>query len=128
MLDLSSSHHRLATMLSTAADITPHFQERILHALSVLEKSLPRDSILPSLPAAETLDVTDIPRFCGLLTDWELEITERYDATALVEKLATRKITAIALLHAFRKRASIAHQLVCLFLVYHWKHGVCLLD
>lgn len=99
-------------MLSTAADITPHFQERIKHTLTVLEQSLPRDSILPALPRADILDVADIPRSCGLLTEWELEVTERYDATELVEQLATRKITAVALLHAFRKRASIAHQLV----------------
>ncbi|KAL1911100.1 hypothetical protein Sste5344_002898 [Sporothrix stenoceras] len=98
-------------MLSTAADITPHFQERIKHALTVLEQSLPRDSILPVLPKTDVLDVTDIPRACGLLSDWELEITEQYDATELVKQLAARKITAVALLHAFRKRASIAHQL-----------------
>ncbi|ERS96176.1 amidase [Sporothrix schenckii 1099-18] len=98
-------------MLPTAADIKPHYQQRIKHALSILEQSLPRDSILPELPAVDTLDVTDVPRTCGLLTDWEIEVTERYDATALVDLLATRKITAVALLHAFRKRASIAHQL-----------------
>ena len=99
-------------MLSTASDITPYHRERIQHALSVRDQSLPQDSILSPAPPDEPLDVTGVPRSCGLLSEREIDITENYDATALVHLLSTRKITSVALLNAFRKRASIAHQLV----------------
>lgn len=99
-------------MLSTAENITPHFKERIEYALSVRDRSLPEDSILSPPPPAELLDVTGVPRSCGLLSQWELDITENHDATALVKLLVSQKITAVALIEAFRKRASIAHQLV----------------
>ncbi|KAL4787417.1 amidase [Aspergillus varians] len=90
--------------------ISPPFQEQIKAALSIRDNSLPASSILPTPPPTDLLDVTDIPRSCGLLSEWELEVTE-YDATALVDGLAAQKYTAVDLLNAFRKRASIAHQL-----------------
>ncbi|EPE08416.1 general amidase [Ophiostoma piceae UAMH 11346] len=74
------------------------------------------DSVPPSLYIPQSfvdnppLDVTGIPRACGLLTDAELDITENYDAVALVEAMRTRKLTAEAVATAFAKRAIIAHQ------------------
>ncbi|KAF2174323.1 amidase signature enzyme, partial [Zopfia rhizophila CBS 207.26] len=59
------------------------------------------------------LDVTDIPRKCGILTPEELEITENYDAVGLAAAIAIRKYTAIAVTTAFCKRAIIAHQVSC---------------
>lgn len=55
--------------------------------------------------------VLAIPRMCGLLTERELEITELYDATALLEKLALREFTSVEVTTAFAKRAAIAQQL-----------------
>ncbi|KAL1873123.1 hypothetical protein VTK73DRAFT_1084 [Phialemonium thermophilum] len=98
-------------MLSCTPTIKPQFQKGVQDALLIRDQSLPPDSILSPPPPAELLDVTGIPRSCGLLTDWELEITEKYDATALVQGLAAQKFTAVAVLNAFRKRASIAQQL-----------------
>ncbi|KAH6954170.1 hypothetical protein DER45DRAFT_615501 [Fusarium avenaceum] len=40
-----------------------------------------------------------------------LEATDNYDATALLQGLAAQKLTAVSVLHAFRKRPSIAQQL-----------------
>lgn len=56
--------------------------------------------------------VLDIPRKCGLLTTKELEITEKYDATALLAKLASKELSSYEVTEAFSKRAVIADQLV----------------
>ena len=57
------------------------------------------------------LDVTGIPRECGILTPDEVTITEAYDATALLAKLAAAEYSALAVATAFCKRAAIAQQL-----------------
>ncbi|GME48661.1 Amidase [Neofusicoccum parvum] len=59
------------------------------------------------------LDVTNIPRECGILTDEELEITENYDAVGLANAIATRKYSSVTVATAFCKRAIIAHQVSC---------------
>ncbi|KAL4954404.1 amidase signature domain-containing protein [Aspergillus filifer] len=71
------------------------------------------------LPAKYTKDVSEtstasvlhVPRECGLLSPTELEITENYDAAALVEAIAAAKYTAEEVAVAFCKRAGIAQQL-----------------
>ncbi|EJU00958.1 amidase [Dacryopinax primogenitus] len=65
------------------------------------------ESILDNLP----VDVTEIPKTCGLLTHHELAITE-LDATDLRDKLAQGKLTAVETVTAYGRRAAIAHQLV----------------
>lgn len=69
-------------------------------------------TILETINAKSTIDVRDVPRSCGLLTDKEVEITEHYDAVGLIEKLASRHFTALEVATAFCKRAAVAHQLV----------------
>jgi amidase len=59
-----------------------------------------------------TWNVLQVPRECGLLSDRELNITEKYDAVALVEALAAGAFTAEEVAVAFCKRAAIAQQLV----------------
>jgi amidase len=61
---------------------------------------------------ASTLSVLDVPRTCGLLTEQELAITQKYDATALVELMATGKLRSVDVVGAFCKRAAIAQQCV----------------
>ncbi|KAF2237180.1 amidase [Viridothelium virens] len=56
-------------------------------------------------------NVLAIPRESGLLTARELELTETYDATDLVQKLASGEVRAEELTIAFCKRAAIAQQL-----------------
>jgi amidase len=70
---------------------------------------------LPSsmIPKSEdAVSVMEIPRKCGLLSEAELDITEKYDAVALVEKLASKQVSATNVIAAFSKRAAIAQQLV----------------
>lgn len=99
-------------MLSTAVNVIPRFRDNIKTAIEIRDQSLPADSILSSLPPTNLVDVTGVPRACGLLSEWELHITEDYDAVDLVGLLKAQKVTSLALVKAFRKRASIAQQLV----------------
>lgn len=55
-------------------------------------------------------NVTRIPQECGLLSPEELDITEKYDATALAALIKEKKLTSVAVTTAFAKRAIIAHQ------------------
>jgi amidase len=57
-------------------------------------------------------NVMDVPLTCGLLSETESKITSDYDATALLEKLKARVLSAEQVTVAFCKRAAIAHQLV----------------
>ena len=59
------------------------------------------------ISAFDVLDQTNI------LTKREREITENYDATALLGQLASGAISSLEVTTAFCKRAAIAHQLVC---------------
>lgn len=56
--------------------------------------------------------ITDFPRQCGILTQLELEITENFDATALLERIASGQLSSLVVTMAFCKRAAIAQQLV----------------
>ena len=91
----------------------PESQDSIRLAISLRDGSLDK-SVLFSLSQITSLpqDVTSVPRSSDLLTDAELQLTEEYDATALWEMLAAKKVTAVELLSAFRKRATIAQQCV----------------
>ncbi|OCK76456.1 amidase [Lepidopterella palustris CBS 459.81] len=53
----------------------------------------------------------DFPCKCGLLSRQELSITEDYDATALAQEIANRRLKTVDVVRAFCKRAAIAHQL-----------------
>lgn len=54
----------------------------------------------------------DVPRRSGILTERELQITEDYDVSTLLQKLATGAFTAAEVTLAFSKRAAIAQQMV----------------
>ncbi|KAF7158153.1 hypothetical protein CNMCM5623_002819 [Aspergillus felis] len=56
-------------------------------------------------------NVLDIPKKCGILSARELDITENYDATDLLQKLASKELSALEVTTAFCKRAAIAQQL-----------------
>ncbi|KAI7199926.1 amidase, partial [Hortaea werneckii] len=56
-------------------------------------------------------NLLNVPRECGLLSDQELDITENYDASALVVGMSSGKLKAVDVTTAFCKRAAIAHQL-----------------
>ena len=57
--------------------------------------------------------VLNVPRQCGLLSPKQLEITENYDASALLQKIHARELTSYEVTEAFCIRAAIAQQVVC---------------
>jgi len=80
------------------------------------------DSIVKSLayPLEEKpnrLIELDIPRKSGLLSEKELAITEQNTVAELLAKLASGELTSLEVTTAFCKRAAIAQQLVCAFLL-----------
>lgn len=82
------------------------------------EWRLPK-SLTAQYTETSTLSVIDVPRTCALLTLTELEITEQYDASTLVQMMSTGKLTSTAVVTAFCKRAAIAHQCTnCLTEIY----------
>ena len=66
---------------------------------------IPKEWLILSenLPGSDVLDVTDIPRTCGVLTPKELHITEAYDARSLAAVICNRKLTAVEVTTAFCK-------------------------
>lgn len=54
----------------------------------------------------------DIPRRSGIFDEIELDITESYTVSELLEKLASGIFTAVQVVTAFSKRAALAQQLV----------------
>ncbi|KAH0601813.1 hypothetical protein MHUMG1_00692 [Metarhizium humberi] len=76
--------------------------------------AVPEELLLPSNTIQNPpKSVTGIPHECGLLSEAELDITENYDATALAEAISSKRLTSVAVITAFAKRAMIAHQLTC---------------
>lgn len=78
---------------------------------------IPKDWLLPSSLTATfhenaSISVLDVPRTCGILTPKELEITELYDATQLVQLLSSGALRSVDVVTAFCKRAAIAQQCV----------------
>ncbi|KAI7265739.1 amidase [Hortaea werneckii] len=65
----------------------------------------------PHIPHESRTNLLSVPRECGLLAEQDFNITENYDAPALVAALASGKLKAVDVATAFCKRAAIAHQL-----------------
>ncbi|RDW92240.1 hypothetical protein BP5796_01634 [Coleophoma crateriformis] len=64
-----------------------------------------------AMPAPETVDLRPVATSCGILSAKELEITGDYDATALLEKIASGAYTALEVVTAYCKRAAVGQQL-----------------
>jgi amidase len=69
-------------------------------------------SLTSQYTETSTLNVLDVPRSCGLMTEQELSITEDHDATALIQLMSTGKLKSIDVVTAICKRAAIAQQCV----------------
>ncbi|PYH99430.1 alpha-glucosidase [Aspergillus ellipticus CBS 707.79] len=70
----------------------------------------PADSVT-NVSSYESVNVTDIPRTCGLLSPNELRITEEYDVRSLLTEIHSKRLTSEEVVRAFCKRAAIAQQL-----------------
>lgn len=76
---------------------------------------IPKDWLLPIEQASQCIErnpisVLDVPRTSGILTQEELDITEKYDATDLVALMAKGDLSSVEVVTAFCKRAAIAQQ------------------
>ncbi|SMR45226.1 unnamed protein product [Zymoseptoria tritici ST99CH_3D1] len=96
------------------------FEAKRQAIISEVAAKIPPELILPSEPIVNPpLDVTGIPRDCGLLTSDEIDITENYGLVDLVQAIASKRLTSVAVVSAFCKRAITAHQLTfCLTDLY----------
>jgi amidase len=89
---------------------TPDFEEKRTKLLEAFAAKVPDELRLPlEVIQNPPRDVSMIPTTCGILSPEEITITEIYDAVGLVEAIASRKYTAVAVAQAFCKRSIIAH-------------------
>ncbi len=109
------------TFISTSAQ---DWQSKAAEKRANCQKAIPeawtlQQSLLNTLPHRSGFSTTkvnlitsDVPRASGILTERELDITESYAVSELLESLATGKFTSSEVTLAFCKRAAIAQQLV----------------
>jgi amidase len=67
------------------------------------DSRIPKQWRLQIPPADDVVNVLDIPRTCGILTPHEIDITENYDATALAQAIASKKLKCVDVTRAFCK-------------------------
>jgi amidase len=108
-----SEHHFHMEPVLPIAD----WQELAKSKKESVAAKIPKDWLLPSTLTSQynetsTLNVLDVPRTCGLLTEQELAITEDHDATALVQLMSKGELKSVDVVTAFCKRAAIAQQCV----------------
>jgi amidase len=75
---------------------------------------IPPEYRLPASFKISGDNVLQVPQTCGLMSEQELHITEKYDATALAQEIATGRLKSVPVVQAFCKRAAIVHQVVLL--------------
>lgn len=76
----------------------------------VQAESIPTEWIIPT-PPEDQLNVMNVPRQCGLLTDLEMDITETVDVQTILDKLCRAEWSSVQVTTAFYKRAIVAQQL-----------------
>ena len=74
-------------------------------------ESIPKEWLI-RLPSEDRLDVTGVPRGCGILTTKELAITELDDVETLLQNLTSGKWSSFEVTMAYCKRAIVAQQVV----------------
>ncbi|KAL4879711.1 amidase signature domain-containing protein [Aspergillus karnatakaensis] len=81
------------------------------------DSKIPQSHLLPPHLAKRAAEGTLLPSSpevleCGILTDLDIEITSINDAAVLRDRIAERTYTAVDVLTAYTKRASIAQQTI----------------
>lgn len=95
------------------------------------EQKIPRDWLLSADQLAlaqenpNVLEI-DLPRRSGLLSEVELDLTENYTASQLLNKLASGQVSSSVVTTAFCKRAAIAQQVVSTIYSRENKKGIIL--
>ena len=82
-----------------------------------LSQKIPSTWLLPTsltspITSTSITSVLSVPRNSGLLSEYELDLTENYDATGLVDMMSSGKVKSVDVVGAFCKRAAIAQQCV----------------
>ncbi|KAI8995598.1 general amidase [Trametes punicea] len=98
-------------VMQSNAAIAARWQGQVSEKKKRQQALIPPEWVISSIPD-NRLNVLDVPKTCGLLTDRELEITETSDISVLLKKLANAEWSAVEVTTAFSKRAVIAHQTV----------------
>ncbi|KAH7553089.1 hypothetical protein BM1_08062 [Bipolaris maydis] len=114
---------------TTTATTTSSWESAVAAKQQSCRDKLPKEWLLPSsiLQTLQTpledhpnrVNDMDIPRKSGILTEKELDITEKYNVAQLLSKLKSGEFSALDVTLAFSKRAAIAQQLLsCLTETY----------
>ncbi|KAH7009502.1 amidase signature domain-containing protein [Ilyonectria destructans] len=96
---------------------TPDWQELIREKRAFRESQIPAEWRLDKKVTSQAhrdnpISAFDLLHQTNLLTQQEREITGKYDATALLRKLASGTLSSLEVTTAFCKRAAIAQQLI----------------
>lgn len=97
-----------APYISIAAAKQAHLQSRIPPEWTLPASAIPTGMLTPaeSLPHAAQygrVSVMDVPQTCGLLSSHELEITEKWSAKDLLERIRGGEVTSEVVVRAFCK-------------------------
>ena len=88
------------------------WQDKAKSARDYRDASLKKvDPPLGALPEPLPLSSQELPKL--LLTPREYELTQNYDALALLEMLRAKKVSSEDLVRAFLRRAAVAQYAVC---------------
>ncbi|KAL4870731.1 amidase signature domain-containing protein [Aspergillus spectabilis] len=95
----------------------PNWQSAAAQKRQTRDSSIPIAHLLPPHLATRVSEGTLLPSDpevleCGILTPLDIEITSINDASILRTKIASREYSAVAVLEAYCKRASIAQQTI----------------
>ncbi|KIK68785.1 hypothetical protein GYMLUDRAFT_1009097 [Collybiopsis luxurians FD-317 M1] len=71
--------------------------------------SVPKEWLIDAI-SEDQMNVMNVPKDCGLLSDRELEITETVDVEIILERLASGQWSSVEVTTAFYKRAIVAQQ------------------
>ncbi|CAL5873664.1 uncharacterized protein PFLUO_LOCUS7946 [Penicillium psychrofluorescens] len=90
-----------------------NWRDLVAHKQRECREKIPSEWILDEKLLAQVprrLLEYDLPRRSGLLSETELDLTEKYTASQLLPKLASGQVSSLAVTTAFCKRTAIAQQ------------------
>lgn len=99
---------------------TTSWETKVVAKQQAARERIPKEWLLPAsvtdalqFPLAEhATNTLEIPRKSGILSEKELDITEKYTVTELLALLAKGDLSALEVTLAFSKRAALAQQIV----------------
>ncbi|KAF2009649.1 amidase [Aaosphaeria arxii CBS 175.79] len=97
--------------------VSAEWQKLIDEKRASLDSVIPQEwrvpgNVLAKVSNEATISGLTLLKESNLLNAREQELTEKYDATALLDLLATKQVSSVEVVTAFCKRAAIAQQLI----------------